>query len=156
MKLVKIQTDKGKDSLISMISDNARVNEGVKFNTAKGTPHMHVKEKGGRVRIVCEMRGRATRDNGFGYLVGTFFSGKIKEKNGAATLSGIIITAPIYHAIMIALLAVFIYQCIKAGGISVVPILLVAFEVIFFFDEFKKQGYISRYLYRAERRLNKQ
>ena len=43
------------------------------------------------------------------------------------------------------------------SSISSIPILMiaVAFEFLFFTDEFRKQGYISRYIERAVRRLER-
>ena len=155
MKFINLQIDKSSQQVIDMISDNNKVNEGVRFDESKGRPFMKVKEKNGRIRITCEMLGKATKDNAFGYLVGTYFSGKISEKNGIAKLSGIIITAPIYHAVMLVLLAFLIYKSFVVGGISLIPLFLIAFEFLMFKGEFEKQGYIKRYLYRAFRKMSK-
>ena len=157
MKIINIQTTKSAPELLSMIRDNSRVNDGVKFADKKGgRPFMHVKEKEGRLRVKCEMMGRPTKDNGF--LVGTAFYGSITEKNGQASLNGVIVTSPIYHAIIVSLAIVsIIAQMIVGFNPAAIPVLVfaVAFEVMFFGDEFKKQGYISRYLERAVRRLEK-
>ena len=112
----------------------------------------YVPEKGkGRIKITCEMIGGPTKDNGF--LVGTYFSGRLVEKDGRTKLKGVITTAPIYHLFLIALVAVFIIQCFKLRGFSVVPPIIVIFDIFMFKNEFKKQGYIKRYLYRAARRM---
>lgn len=155
MKFINIKTDRSYDELVGMISDNNRVNENVKFDEARGVPHMHVKIKGNSIRIKCEMMNRPTKDNGF-FIGGTFFKGRIKEKDGVTRLSGVLLTAPVYHLVMIALVIVNIIRSIQIGGISLLPIFAVAFDIIFFKDEFRKQGYISRYLERAVRRLEKQ
>ena len=154
MKFINLKTEKSSAELLSIISDNTRVNSGVKFADKKGgKPFMHVREKDGRLRVRCEMMGRPTRDNGF--LMGTQFYGRITEKNGEATLRGIILTSPIYHLIVLALAVALIAQMIYNGSISSIPILIfaTAFEFLFFIDEFRKQGYIQRYLERAVRRL---
>lgn len=154
MKFINLKTEKSSAELLSIISDNTRVNSGVKFADKKGgKPFMHVREKDGRLRVRCEMMGRPTRDNGF--LMGTQFYGRITEKNGEATLRGIILTSPIYHLIVLALAVALIAQMIYNGSISSIPILIfaTAFEFLFFTDEFRKQGYIQRYLERAVRRL---
>ena len=154
MKFINIKTEKSSAELLSIISDNTRVNSGVKFADKKGgKPFMHVREKGGSLRVRCEMMGRPTKDNGF--LMGTQFYGRITEKNGEATLRGIILTSPIYHLIVLVLAVALIAQMIYNGSISSIPILIfaTAFEFLFFTDEFRKQGYIQRYLERAIRRL---
>lgn len=154
MKFINLKTEKSSAELLSIISDNTRVNSGVKFADKKGgKPFMHVREKDGRLRVRCEMMGRPTRDNGF--LMGTQFYGRITEKNGESTLRGIILTSPIYHLIVLVLAIALIAQMIYNGSISSIPILIfaTAFEFLFFIDEFRKQGYIQRYLERAVRRL---
>ena len=145
------------DSVISYVKDNSRVNDGVRFDDKYGgRPFMHVKEKEGRVRIKCEMMGRPTKDNGF--LDGTVFRGKIKERNGVTTISGIITTSFIYHLIMILMSVFLFYQMFTKSAYGLIPIFVfvVAFELMFFRDEFKKQGYIKRYLMRAVSRLEKE
>ena len=110
-------------------------------------PKFHIKDKENNLKITCEMTGGATKDNGF--LVGTYFKGKLTENDGVAKLSGIITTAPIYHLVLIVLLAFFVYKCIAEGGFSVLPVFLVAFDVLMFWREFKKQALIKRYIFRA-------
>lgn len=127
--------------------DDVHVCEEEKYDTSKGTPKFHVKDKGSRIKISCEFLGRATRDNGF--LEGTYFLGGIKENGDESRISGIILTAPIYHTIFLALVVFFIYQCFALGGISVVPILLIVFNLFMFRDEFRKQGLIKRYIFRS-------
>ena len=156
MKFIKLQTEKSADELLSMIKDNSAVNDGVRFaDKHGGRPHMHVKDKDGRLSIRCEMMGRASKDNGF--LAGTKFYGKIKEKDGITTLSGIITTSLIYHIALIALIALVFVQMFlySAYGLISVLIFAIGFEMLFFTDEFRKQGYIQRYLMRAVRRLEK-
>ncbi len=152
MKFINIDFQTSKNEVMSMIMNNERVNGNARFDSDKGKPLMKFKEKNGRLKITCEMIGGPTKDNGF--IVGTCFTGKVKEKNGVTSINGVITTAPIYHLIMLALFAVFILQCIRFKGFSVVPILLVIFSVFIFKDEYKKQEYIRRYLYRAARRIS--
>ncbi len=147
MKLVKIVTSAPREELLANIKNHALVNRDVVFNEKIGRPAIKVKEKGESLRITCELLDRPTKDNGF--LVGTYFSGRLCEKNGVTTLSGIILTAPIYHLVLFALFAAFIVMCIQKGGFSLAPIFLLAFDFVMFDLEFKKQGIIKRYLYRA-------
>ena len=137
--------------------DNEKIVEDERFDTSKGYPKIHFNEKGERLKIKCEFTGRDRKDNGF--LEGTYFLGRFFEKNGVTAIKGIILTAPIYHTILIALFIYFIYRCFALGGVSIVPICLVLFSVFMFFDEFKKQGIIKKYIFRAFKntylRLNK-
>ena len=55
--------------------------------------------------------------------------------------------------IILVLIALFIVQCFRLRGISVVPPILVIFDLFMFKNEFKKQGIIKRYLNRAARRI---
>lgn len=154
MKLLKISTAHSKDEVLSFIKDNNRVNEGVRFQDKHGgKPLMHIRENGDKLRIKCEMINRPTKDNGF--LAGTVFRGKIIEKDGVTTVSGIITTSIIYHIILFALIVLLFVQMFlhSAYGLISVLIFAIGFEIMFFKDEFKKQGYIQRYLIRAVRRL---
>ena len=153
MKFVNLSTDASREEVLEMISDSNRVNQNVNFDPKLGKPLMKTKEKNGKIRITCELLERGKKDNGF--IVGTFFTGKITEKNGKTVLKGVALTAPVYHLIMLALLVVFIVQCIRLNGFSVVPIFILLFEIMLFKDEFKKQGLICRYLARAFRKLEK-
>jgi hypothetical protein len=153
MKFVNIETSHSKEELIALIRDNEKVNPNMRADERRGKPVMKINEKGNRIKIKCEMIGGASKDNGF--LVGTYFSGKISEKKGKTRLKGVILTAPIYHLCLIALLCLFALQCIKMKGFSPVPIILLLFDLLLFEEEFKKQTYIYSYLNRAARILNK-
>ncbi len=150
MKFVNINSTADKDTFYGMLSDNERTNRNVIFEQKLGRPFMHIKEKGNKIKIKCELMGRATKDNGF--LEGTYFLGKIKTTDFGCNISGIIVTAPIFHLIMLAFFALFVVQCFFVGGFSVMPILLVIFDVFMFLTEFKKQRIIYRYIDRAARR----
>lgn len=152
MKFVKLKTRSTPQELLSMLSDNDKVNERVHFDSNRATPHMKIVQKKKRIRITCELLGGTTKDNGF--LVGTYFTGKIRVNNGETILTGAILTAPIYHAFLFMLVALFVVQCIVVKGFSVIPIFAVLLDVLLFKEEFKKQGYIYRYLCRAVRRLD--
>lgn len=152
MKFINIKLNAAKDDVMSLLKNNELVNEGVRYDSEKGKPFMKFKEKGNKVKIKCEMIGGSTRDNGF--LVGTYFSGKVTERDGITSIKGVITTAPIYHLMMIILLGVFVLQCIRLNGFSPVPLLLVLFSAFIFKDEYKKQEYIRRYLYRAAKRIS--
>ena len=153
MKFINLETEASVSDTLAMLSDNDRVNHKVLFDEKNGKPFMKVKEKNGRVIITCEMTGRATKDNGFGYLVGTYFSGKIYQKNGETVLRGKILTAPIYHALMLVFLVAIIAQAVYYRAFTIVPLLFIPIEFVMFYGEFKKQGYIQRYMYRAFKRL---
>ena len=150
MRFVKLTSAIPKDELLSVIKNYEFVNEQVHFDEKKGKPCIKVKEKGERLRITCEMLGTGTKDNEF--LVGTYFSGSLREKDGVTTMRGIITTAPIYHTVLAGFTVFFIYQCIRLGGFNPVPILLIGFNALLFKKEYRKQGLISRYLARAFRK----
>lgn len=153
MKFINLKTESTREALVAMLSDNDRVNENVRYDPRDGKPMMKLKEKGTRIRISCEFTGRATKDNGF--FGGTRFFGRIKEKDGKATVKGIITTDPFFHLFIIGLFCFFIVQCIIKQGFSVVPVFVILFDYMLYKDEFKKQGYIQRYIFRAVRRLLK-
>lgn len=152
MKFVNLSFNASREEVLAMLRNNERVNSNVRFDDSRGKPIMKIKEKkSDRINITCEFIGGPSKDNGF--LVGTYFSGRLTEKNGVTSLKGTILTAPIYHLFMIALVVVFIFQCFKLKGFSVVPPILVIFDLFMFKGEFQKQGYIKRYLMRASRRM---
>ena len=157
MKSVNVSTNKSKEEVLAFLRNNDKVNENVRFNDKKGgTPYMHIKEKDGRLKIKCEMVGRPTKDNGF-VIMGTSFHGRVTEKDGQTQIVGIATTSVIYHVIM-SLLVVFLVFCIIAFHMYQLLAILacvIACEFIFFNDEFKKQGYIIRYIERAIKRLEK-
>lgn len=152
MKFINIRLSALKSDVMTLLKNNDKVNEGLRFDKDKAKPLMKFKEKADKVKITCEMIGGPSKDNGF--IVGTYFYGKIKEKDGITSIKGVITTAPIYHFIMLVLFGLFILQCIKLQGFSIVPILLVLFSVFIFKDEYKKQEYIRRYLYRVAKHIS--
>ena len=149
MKLVNHTTEVGTDRLLAVLSASEDVNRGVKFDEKRGRPVMLVKNKGNRLRITCRYVGGASKDNGF--LVGTFFFGSIRESEHGTRIRGVITTAPLYHTLLVALIAFFVYRCIALGGINPIPIILAVFSFIMFKPEFEKQGSIARYIPRAIR-----
>ena len=150
MKFVKTTLDVSKEQAISLLSDSKYVNENVKFYEDNRYPRMSLREKGQRIRLSCEIIGGAKKDNAF--LEGTHLYGKIRETDGGVKLSGVIVTAPIYHLVLLIFMAIFIYQCFYFGGFSVVPICLLIFSLFMFKDEFKKQRMIYNYILRAKKR----
>ena len=151
MKFIKSKSTVPKEKLLKVLSDNELVNRNVRFD--KYIPEMHVKRgksNPDKIRITCQIKNTATKDNAF--LVGTYFSGKISEKDGVTTLKGYITTAPIYHFILFCFVVFFVYRCFALGGFNLTPVILVAFDLIMFWREFKKQGMIERYIQRATRR----
>ena len=147
MLFVKYDIHAPLDEVKSSLRENEQIIEDEKIDTSKGFPKIHIKEKGEKIKIKCEYTGRARKDNGF--LEGTYFSGKLFESDGVTKIRGIIITAPIYHTILLLLFAFFIYKCISLEAISIVPVCLVLFSIFMFLDEFRKQGIIKKYIFRA-------
>ena len=153
MKLINVKAECDRESLLAAIRDSEGTNRNVKFDEKHGRPVMFLKEKGNRVSINCKYVGGATRDNGF--IVGTYFVGRLKEKDGVTTVKGVVWTAPVFHAVLIGMLIAFIVQCVYLQGFSVIPLCAVAFDIVLFWNEFAKQGIIARYLSRAARRAEK-
>ena len=147
MKFVNYSIKAPQNEVFGVLSDSNAVVEAEKFDTSGGKPLMHVKKKDERLKIKCEMTGRPTKDNGF--LEGTCFYGRFYERDDVTVMKGMVVTAPIYHTILALLFAFFIYQCFVLRGISIIPICLVIFSVVMFWDEFRKQGIIKRYVFRA-------
>ena len=153
MKFVKLESATPRDELLNVIRNSELVNDRVKFDENKGKPIVHVKDNGKRVKIKCEMVGRPTKDNGF--LEGTYFIGTLKESEGRTRLRGVILTAPIYHTLLLLLALFYAYRCISLGAFNPVPLILLIFSIAMFKGEFEKQGTIERYLHRAFRRAEK-
>lgn len=147
MLFVNYKISTSKDNLLSVLRNNNMVVDAENYDTKRGKPKMHIKEKNQRIKIKCELTERATKDDGF--LEGTYFVGSVKEKNGVTKMSGVILTAPIYHLLFLLLFGFFVYRCFAVGGISVIPIILVIFDIFMFRDEFRKQRLIKRYIFRA-------
>lgn len=129
------------------MNDKNLVADDESFRTAKGRASIIIKERGEGVKMKCRMIDGPTKDNGF--LEGTTFYGSVKERNGVTKVKGIVVTAPIYHFIIIALLVVLVIRCIALAAINPVPIILAIFSVFMFKDEYKKQGIIKRYIFKA-------
>ncbi len=151
MKIVFCTADATKEEVLSWLTNPGRTNAGVRFDEGKrGTPTMLVASKNDRVSVRCRYVGGTTRDNG--YLMGTWFSGRLREKNGKTHISGIIVTEPILHLLWLGLIVFFLVTCLQRGGFSVVPLCLAAIAVFLFLGEYRKQGIIKRYVIRAARR----
>ena len=145
MLFINYKIHAAREDILTVLEDSELVVEQEKFDVSRGKPKMHIKKKNDIIKIKCEMTGRPTKDNGF--LEGTYFLGRLREREGVSTLRGVILTAPIYHLIFLAFFAFFIYQCIALGGFSPIPIILVVFDAFMFKDEFRKQGIIKRYIF---------
>ena len=153
MKFVDIDFSASRQEVLDMIADNELVNQRVRIDNSRGKPTIFVSEKGkGRIKISCKLVGGPTKDNGF--VLGTTLSGSLIEKNGVTKLRGVITTEPLYHFFFLVMIALFIVQCFRLRGISLLPPILAVFDIFMFKNEFKKQGYIKRYLNRAARRLS--
>ena len=148
MKFVNVSAE-SREALIEALGSGDKVNAGVKFDEKLGKPVFKLKVKGNTIRISAEYVGGGSKDNGF--LVGTYFVGKLSEREGRVRLRGAVTTAPVYHLGMLLLFAYFIYKCISLGGFSPVPIILLGFSILIFKDEFRKQGLIKRFIERAAR-----
>lgn len=149
MKLVNIKTSASREKLMSLLGDSERVNKRVKFDESRGRPLVKMKEKKGRITLTCEMIGGPSKDNGF--FVGCFFLGSIKQKGDETKVSGIILTAPLFHLIIAAFCIYFLIQSFIVGGITLVPLIGVVFTAILYKDEYKKEGIIKRFIARAVR-----
>ena len=147
MLFVNYTIDADRAKVLANIEDNDRVVAEEAYDTAKGKPKMHVKSKGALLKIKCEMTELPTKDNAF--LEGTYFIGRLTQKNSTTALRGLILTAPIYHTVILALLAVIIFQAIIVKGIPLTAIFLVLFDIMMFKSEFSKQPLIKRYIFRA-------
>ena len=147
MLFVNYKINAPRERLLGIMKNSERVVSEENYDLSKGIPKMHVKEKGSALKIKCEMTGRPTKDNGF--LEGTYFKGTLKEKNGVTSVRGMILTAPIYHFLLLLIFSYFIYLCFSLGGFSVIPVLLLVFDIFMFKDEFKKQRLIKRYIFRS-------
>lgn len=137
------------DEVTASLEDCNTIVDREKLETSKGRPKIHFTQKAGKLKMQCEMTNTATRDRDF--KLGTAFHGKITEENGVTHIIGIVLTAPIYHLVLLCFFAYFIYLCVSMGGFSVVPICLLVFDVFMFWREFKKQGIIKRYIFGALR-----
>ena len=149
MKFVRLKSGADREDIISALRSSDKVNEHVKFDDRRGRPVMKLREKKRSLFMTCEMIGGPSKDNGF--LIGTFFLGRLRERSGEQRLSGVIMTAPLDHLLLVAFCVYFIIQSFVVGGITLVPVFLALFSLFLFKDEFKKQGIISRYLPRALR-----
>lgn len=152
MRFVSINLNVDKEGALSLLKNYGAINAGVTFTEKSGRPTFQVKEKRGWMSVGCRMVGGPTRDNGF--LIGTVFLGRIKEKDGSTRARGIITTAPIYHIILVALFVAYVIQCVRLGGFNPVPPILLIFSLFLFKNEFKKQRIIAGYLSRAQRIIN--
>ena len=151
MKIVRLNSSASRESVLNMIKSPEIVNDRVKFDEKKGRPIPVVKEKGSLVKIKCNMVDAEMRDGGF--LEGTYFIGTLKENGGETSLSGVILTAPIYHIALAAIMVIFVIRCISLGAFNPVPVILLFFSLLMFKGEFDKQGTIERYLIRVFKRL---
>ncbi len=147
MKFLNYSINADIDTVKSFIFDNEKSVIGVQTNEKRGKPRMHVRLKNERIRMNCEYTGKATRDNDF--IGGTHLFGKFFERDGKTFLRGIVVTAPLFHIAMAVLFAYFVYRCIMLGAISIVPICIVVFSVVMFWEEYSKQKVIKQYVYNA-------
>lgn len=153
MKFVRLRSSAPREQILDALKHSDKVNEHVKFDERRGKPQMKLKEKKKTLYMTCEMIGGPSKDNGF--LVGTFFLGSLRERSGECRLSGIIMTAPLYHLALLAFCVYFLIQSFIIGGITLVPVILALFSLFLFKDEFKKQGIIKRFIGRAVRYAEK-
>ena len=147
MLFVKYDIHASVEDVIASLKDQDALVEAEKFNTEAGKPKLHIRRSGDRLKLQCEIVNGTTADRDF--KLGTTFHGKITHNDGVTSIRGIILTAPIYHLILVVLFGYFIYQCISLKGVSIVPICLVVFDVFMFWREFKKQAIIKRFILRA-------
>ena len=154
MKFISISVPASREELLATVQDNRLVNEGVRFPEGQGTPTAELKAGKSLVRVRCRMVGAASRDNGF--LFGTALVGRMRERDGVTTLSGVILTEPVLHLVWLGIVVYYLITCIRVGGISLFPIFLSLLFLFTFRSEYRKQEYLRRYLHRAARRFTKQ
>lgn len=150
MKLINLKSSLPREELFSVLCDCEGVNARVKFDPKRGKPLIKYKRKGDRLLAKCEMIDGNSKDNGF--LIGTYFLGSLKEKNGETVLKGIITTSPLYHLLLVGFMIFYVFRCISLGGINPVPPILFVFSILMFSGEYRKQGIIERYFKRAFRK----
>lgn len=151
MKYIKCRLSASPEEFTSFLADNESVNKNVNIEDKRGIPYIHVKNKNDKIKLTCEFKGGSTRDNAF--IGGTSFIGKIRVKDGKTELRGIISTAPIFHLVLFSMLAFSLIMCIVNMAFNAVPLCLVAFDLVMYKDEFRKQGIIEKYIFRAAKRL---
>ena len=137
-----------RETVLQTLADSKTVVAEERLATEKGTPKLHHQLKGDSLKMFCEMTGRPTRDRDYRYG-GTRFIGRITERDGVTAIRGVIWTAPLCHLVLLVLFAYFIFKCISMGAFSIVPVCILVFDIFMFLDEFKKQGIIKRYIFRA-------
>ena len=148
MRIINYDINAPRSEVMAALSENDKIIEQEQFDSSCGKPKMHIEEKGNdRVKIKCEYIGSGRKDNAF--LEGTYFLGSIFQRNDRCFVRGILVTAPIYHAVIAVLLILFIGKCVSLGGFSPVPIIALAFSFLMYRNEFKKQKIIKRYIFRA-------
>ena len=147
MKFINYTINAPRDAVLQNLTKNDEIVALEKFDLSNGKPTLRIKRNEDKLTLRCELTERATKDNAF--LEGTYFKGKITESDGVTAVKGIILNAPIYHLFLLALTVFFIVQCISVGGFSPVPIILIGFSLLMFRTEFKKQGIIKAFIFRA-------
>lgn len=149
MKFVSIKSSARREEIVDALAKSDKVNEHVRFDERRGKPLMKLKSKKSTLYITCEMIGGPAKDNGF--IIGSFFLGRVKERAYGSKISGILLTAPLYHLVLLGFCAYFVVRSFEVGGIAPLPFIIAATSLLFFKDEFKKQGLIKRYVHRAVR-----
>lgn len=146
MRWIDLSVSAPAETLKQMLSERKIPTENL-CDRKLGTPLMHLRLRGERVRVRCELTGRPTKDNGF--IQGTAFYGRITERAQMCRVRGIIVTEPVFHLCFLALFIGFLFRCVSLGGFSVVPLCLAVFVFFLFRTEYKKQGILLRYLRRV-------
>jgi len=153
MKFINVEFAASRGEVLAMLQNNEQVNRNVRIDTSKGKPTIFVQEKSkNKIKISCKYIGGPSKDNGF--IQGTTLRGKLVERDGVTRLRGVITTEPVYHFFFFIMVALFIVQCIRFRGIAPIPLIVIVFNYFMFKPEYKKQGYIKRYINRAQRRLH--
>lgn len=147
MLFVNLKAQASRERVLDILNETRDMVKPRAENDNRGRPSMSIAENGGKIKVLCKFIGGANQD----YGAGTYFIGRIREKNGETTLSGVILTKPLFHILFIALFAFFVYRCIALGAFNVVPVCLAVFCVLMFRSEYAKQPIIRRYLARAFR-----
>ncbi len=141
MKFVKIIAEATRERVLEVLENPEMASGKSKYDERRGKPNIKTKTKGNWLYATCEMVGGYKKDNGF--LVGTYFLGRMKEKDGKTYIGGVVVTSPIYHLLLLGFCIFFIVRAILTLSFNFLPVVLSLFSLFMFKDEFKKQGIIK-------------
>ena len=128
MKFVSIKSSATEKDVVDALGNSEKVNERVQFDERRGRPLMKLKRKKNTLYISCEMIGGPAKDNGF--IIGSFFLGRIKQRAYGSKITGILLTAPLYHLVLLGFCTYFLIRSIQVHGIAPLPFIIAASRAI--------------------------